>query len=86
MNHFLVVFNRATGHSDVSEFHDRADAINERVRLETEIDNPATEIVVIGSPSIEDLKLTHSRYFRPGDLSIAPLVEQGHRTFPATAI
>jgi|GEM_PF-743116 len=86
MNHFLVVFNRATGHSEVSEFHDRADAINERIRLETEIDNPATEIVVIGSPSIEDLRLTHSRYFRPEDLPIAPLVEQGYSLIQTTVI
>ena len=68
MKHFLIVFNRKTGERDITEYNDSREAIVQRLAEEQSNDNPDVEIVVIGSPSLEDLKVTHSRYFRVEEL------------------
>ena len=68
MKHFLIVFNRKTGERDITEYEDSREAIVQRLAEEQSNDNPDVEIVVIGSPSLEDLKVTHSRYFRVEEL------------------
>lgn len=68
MKHFLIVFNRKTGERDITEYSDSREAIVQRLAEEQSNDNPDVEIVVIGSPSLEDLKVTHSRYFRVEEL------------------
>ena len=68
MKHFLIVFNRKTGERDITEYKDSREAIVQRLAEEQSNDNPDVEIVVIGSPSLEDLKVTHSRYFRVEEL------------------
>lgn len=68
MKHFLIVFNRKTGERDITEYEDSREAIVQRLAEEQSNDNPDVEIVVIGSPSLEDLKVTHSRYFRTEEL------------------
>ena len=66
MKHFLMVFNRKTGALRMKEYADVRDAILQRLEEEQANDNPDVEIVVIGAPSLEDLKVTHSRYFALG--------------------
>lgn len=68
MKHFLIVFNRKTGERDITEYKDSREAIVQRLAEEQSNDNPDVETVVIGSPSLEDLKVTHSRYFRVEEL------------------
>lgn len=62
------MFNRKTGERDITEYKDSREAIVQRLAEEQSNDNPDVEIVVIGSPSLEDLKVTHSRYFRVEEL------------------
>lgn len=68
MKHFLIVFNRKTGERAITEYEDSREAIVQRLAEEQSNDNSDVEIVVIGSPSLKDLKVTHSRYFRPEEL------------------
>lgn len=68
MKHFLIVFNRKTGERHITEYADSREAIRQRLDEEQSNENPDVEIVVIGSPSLEDLKVTHSRYFRVDEL------------------
>jgi len=68
MKHFLIVFNRKTGERQITEYADSREAIRQRLDEEQSNENPDVEIVVIGSPSLEDLKVTHSRYFRVDEL------------------
>lgn len=68
MRHFLVVYNRASGERSITEFKSASAAIKRRLEEEALNDDPMVEIVVIGSPSLEDLKITHSRYFRSEEL------------------
>ena len=68
MKHFLIVFNRKTGERAITEYEDSREAIVQRLAEEQSNDNSDVEIVVIGSPSLKDLKVTHSRYFRAEEL------------------
>ena len=68
MKHFLMVFNRKTGQLRMKEYADVRDAILQRLEEEQTNDSPDVEIVVIGAPSLEDLKVTHSRYFEVEEL------------------
>lgn len=68
MKHFLIVFNRKTGERHITEYADSREAIAQRLAEEQTNENSDVEIVVIGSPSLEDLKVTHSRYFRTEEL------------------
>lgn len=58
MKHFLIVFNRKTGERQITEYADSREAIRQRLDEEQSNENPDVEIVVIGSPSLEDLKVT----------------------------
>ena len=67
MRNFLVIYNRRTGANKVREFpagHGR-EAIRARFEEERKHRGESDiEIVVLGSPSLDDLMKTHSRYFR----------------------
>ena len=63
MKHFLIVYNRRTGDRQMTEYTDAAQAIRARLEAESENSSPDVEIVVIGTASLDDLKVTHSRYF-----------------------
>ncbi|MDK6493957.1 MULTISPECIES: hypothetical protein [Corynebacterium] len=80
MKHFLMVFNRKTGALRMKEYADVRDAILQRLEEEQANDNPDVEIVVIGAPSLEDLKVTHSRYFAVDELpDVASYWAQGEK-------
>lgn len=71
MKQFLIEYNRSTGTRKLAEFDEASQAIRQRIIAETENTDPNVEIVVIGAPSLDDLKITHSRYFKPDEL-LAP--------------
>jgi hypothetical protein len=65
VKHFLLVYDRPTGDLvQFREFADYGDALNERFRLERVRTNPHHEIVVLSAESQDNLKRTHSRYFK----------------------
>lgn len=66
LKHFLLVYNRHTGETDVREFaaSEGRDALRARFQLERELrGNAETEIVVLTGASLASLRKTHSRYF-----------------------
>lgn len=65
MKHYLVEFDRRSGEASFTEFDAADDAIQARLEREAMMDGSDVEVVVVGSPSIEKLLITHSRYF-PG--------------------
>lgn len=80
MKHFLIVFDRKTGERQITEYTDARDAILQRLAEEQSNSSRDVEIVVIGSPSIEDLKVPHSRYFRAEELpDLASYWQKGER-------
>ena len=72
MKHFLIVVNRKTGARKIVEYADAKQAILRRLAEEEANNDSDVEIVVIGSPSLDDLKVTHSRYFRVEELPGLP--------------
>lgn len=52
----------------MTEYTDAAQAIRARLEAESENSSPDVEIVVIGTASLDDLKVTHSRYFTTEEL------------------
>jgi hypothetical protein len=66
INHFLIVFDHATGElEDLVEFGGNGNAAVEAYSAkETEFqDRESVEIVLIGSDSLDTVKLTHGNYF-----------------------
>jgi hypothetical protein len=66
IQHFLLVFNHEAGHLvRVEEFGtDIVSALAEYNKLEREyLNSPMMDIVLIGSDSIETVKITHANYF-----------------------
>lgn len=68
MKHFLIVYNRRTGERQMTEYTDGAQAVRARLEAESGSSNPDVEIVVVGAASLDDLKVTHSRYFTTDEL------------------
>lgn len=69
MKHFVIVFNRSQGEimDGIIEFDDaeREAALAKRFELERAYENrPEVEVVSLGAASVEDLKRTHTRYFK----------------------
>lgn len=65
--HFVLIYDRATGHLEIEEYgpDKRVEALQRRFALERSLaTSPTTEIVVLAASSVEALKRTHSRYFR----------------------
>ena len=63
MSPFLVVYHRSTGKVTVEQFPDAVSAMKARLLCESKVDEDV-EIVVLGSESDEELRETHSRYFK----------------------
>jgi hypothetical protein len=63
--HFLLVFDHAAGHLiEQREFRDGDEAIAAYAAKEQEHEgHDLIEIVLIGSDSLETIKLTHANYF-----------------------
>lgn len=66
IQHFILVFDRAQGHLlQTLDFGTKASAaINRYEDLEEEFrDSPHMDIVLVGSDSIDTVKITHANYF-----------------------
>ena len=63
MSYWLIVYDRQAGRLYVQpqEFADSSYAL--RVRCEVERRLPGLEVVVLGAESLDQLRVTHSRYF-----------------------
>ena len=68
IKHFLIIYNRRSGDRRLTDYADAAQAIRARLEAESGSSNPDVEIVVIGAASLDDLKVTHSRYFTTDEL------------------
>ncbi|MDO5067113.1 MAG: hypothetical protein Q4D96_07535 [Propionibacteriaceae bacterium] len=69
IKHFLLVFDREVGHLiQQRDFGTKMDeAIAAYQRLEREhFGDPRYDILLVGSDSIETVKVTHASYFREG--------------------
>lgn len=78
MSHFLLRYDRKRGLLEsIESFADSVEATTRRFELElTYFDQPNIEIVVLSAASEDDLKRTHSRFFR----SLRQLTDQlGHQ-------
>lgn len=73
MKHFLLVFNHDAGHLvDLVEFeHDSELALAAYAAKEQELrEMPRCEVVLIGSDSLDTVRLTHANYF-DGTVSVS---------------
>lgn len=70
---FLITYNRRTGSAAVSEYLNSSDAMRERARLDLVNTGDDIEHVVVVSDSLDDIKVTHSRYFLRRDSEIRPI-------------
>jgi hypothetical protein len=68
LEHFLLLYDRAAGKVQIrGVFTDAAEAAAAYEQLEREHKNDQNlEIVLVGSDSIETVKLTHGNYFKRG--------------------
>lgn len=68
MKHFLIVFDRASGHQlSVQEFTDSERALEAYEAAEVDKGNDRMiDVVLVGSDSLDTVKVTHSSYFRQG--------------------
>ena len=67
MTHYLVVYNRAIGRAEVTEFdgeHSAAEVLRARFAAENKRLGPEYEVATLAADSIEDLHVTHARFFR----------------------
>lgn len=75
IQHFILVFDRSTGRQvEVRSFgKDSAKAVAKYEELEEEFrDNAAMDIVLVGSDSLDTIKVTHSTYFDGDDAPRIP--------------
>lgn len=84
MSHFLIIFDKPAGRIlEIQEFeehqHEQAlQALFDREMVERE--HPHIEVVLLGAPSLEVLKQTHSRYFMSVEemlTSLGRMVDEG---------
>ena len=69
MAHFIVTYDRSTGHTDVRRFDDAFDAFDEFARRERDLmGNREVEIVLLAAEHEDDLRITHPNFFIEGDL------------------
>ena len=71
IKHFLLIFDRAQWKLlDTIAFGSNGKAALERYgELESEhFENAAMDIVLVGSDSLETIKITHANYFYEGDI------------------
>lgn len=65
LRHYLLMYDRATGELVVAhEYEDAVAAARAYAALEQRYRNePGIEIVLVGSDSLDTIKLTHANYF-----------------------
>ncbi|MGV3732213.1 MAG: hypothetical protein ACO1N6_02285 [Microcella sp.] len=67
MTHYLVVYNRTLGQAEVTAFDGEAsadDALRARFAAESQVLGADYEVATLAADSIDDLKVTHARFFR----------------------
>lgn len=70
---FLVIYNRATGKSEVRAFQGDSDGLmNARFDAERSA-GPDVEVATLNADSVDELKATHSRYFSGADAMFSDL-------------
>ena len=76
---FLIVFNRDLQTSRVEDVgHDLSDAMQLLANREHDVaEDPNVEVVLIGSPSLDTLRRTHSSYFGAAD-SFRPVIARAN--------
>ena len=72
--HFLLIYDlRARRLIDVRTYHDAEEATAAYGQAELDhLDDRDTEIVLVGSDSLETVKLTHGHYFNDGAMVELP--------------
>lgn len=71
MRGYVIEFNRKTRERRVHEFQSAREAMQFRLRLESQRANADVEIAALISKSLETLARTHSRYFTGKDIAAA---------------
>lgn len=67
MTQFLVIYDRISGHADVRAFSGEGsddEVMQARFEAERTNTNGDVEIVSLAADDLDELKATHSRYFR----------------------
>lgn len=72
MKYFLIEADPASLEIQRTEYSNASDALQARLNREIQVRGTGVEVVVVGSPSLDDLKVTHSRYFRAEELPDIP--------------
>lgn len=78
INHFLLVYDRQEGvQREIIEFGtDIAAALKRYQELEhAHAENPRIDIVLVGSDSIETIRITHANYFEEGVTTMQQIEE-----------
>lgn len=77
---FLIVLRRKTGESRIEDLgSDLSSAVETFAARERDLaDRGDLEVVLIGSPSLEVLRTTHSSYFEDADGLKSILASSGH--------
>jgi hypothetical protein len=78
IKHFLVIFDPATGETEVRRFDTDYDAAQEAYS-EAEQENGLSEerdIVLLSADSLETIKQTHSSYFGHGSTHLQELLQR----------
>ncbi len=76
INHFLVIYDIPAGMAHIEPYetdYDRALAAYSRAERDYR-DDPNTEVVLLGSDSIETLERTHSSYFELSERHVDQVV------------
>lgn len=68
LRHFLIVFDRRTGKQlRLQEFVDSAEALRAyELAEDSKGDDRMIDVVLVGSDSLDTVRVTHSSYFREG--------------------
>lgn len=76
LRHFLVVYDIAESHADVTPFERDYEAALAayNVAEEKHRDDPNVEVVLFGSDSVQTLERTHSSYFELSEKHVDRLV------------
>lgn len=78
MNNYLIVYDRASGRQiSLEEFGDNSDAAISRYQdlEQANAGNPRMDVVLIGSDSLETVRVTHASYFAEGVTTLEDLEE-----------
>jgi len=66
MSHFVIVYDRKSGHAQVQQFADVMSADRARFAAEDEVRDRDVEVVTLVADDVDALRATHSRYFMNG--------------------